>query len=230
MTSYNKMYLIPQLMYDSFLKKTDSSNVNYTRQFNSLDVQDGGKVVIRNDDHNKFCGDNKKKTPSFSNATPPNFSLMNQSRESDGQPSHDASQNHSINQRNQSDFQDGNGTIQGGEENTSSVPPPKPFFYDDFSGENTADGGEGNASLAPPPQPFYGNFSGENNSEFDSHFPIRSRLLNNRETDLNQSFHSATSNLDDMVTLDEVNFTPLFTSEKKMMESRVLACKQMKIR
>ena len=51
MTSYRAMYLIPQMEYDSYvMRATDKF-----RQYNNVDVNDGGKVVIRNDDHIKQC-------------------------------------------------------------------------------------------------------------------------------------------------------------------------------
>lgn len=54
MSNFSKMYLIPQDTYDSFVSKGDKSAVSYTRQFNQFDVQDGGKVVVRNDDNVKI--------------------------------------------------------------------------------------------------------------------------------------------------------------------------------
>lgn len=57
MSSYKTMYLIPQLEYDSYVMRA----ADRFRQYNNVDVNDGGKVVIRNDDHVKQC--NEKTNP-----------------------------------------------------------------------------------------------------------------------------------------------------------------------
>ena len=57
MTSYKTFFLIPQLEYEAHLARTNSKPV---RQVNNVDVNEGGKVVIRNDNNNKSC----PKTPS----------------------------------------------------------------------------------------------------------------------------------------------------------------------
>lgn len=59
--SFNRMYLIPKGAYDAFIAGGDQSNVNYTRQFNNVDVNDGGKLIIRNDDNVKVQKDYQKK-------------------------------------------------------------------------------------------------------------------------------------------------------------------------
>ena len=50
MSLFQQMYLIPKAVYDTFLTKANSRDIQYMRQINNVDVQDGGKVTIRNDD------------------------------------------------------------------------------------------------------------------------------------------------------------------------------------
>ena len=45
------MYLVPKAAYDAFVLKANSGDIQYMRQINNVDVQDGGKVTIRNDDN-----------------------------------------------------------------------------------------------------------------------------------------------------------------------------------
>lgn len=47
------MYAVPKEKYDMFLSGSCKGDVKYTRQINQLDVNDGGKVIIRNDDNIK---------------------------------------------------------------------------------------------------------------------------------------------------------------------------------
>ena len=47
------MYLVPKAAYDAFVLKANSGDIQYMRQINNVDVQDGGKVTIRNDDNIK---------------------------------------------------------------------------------------------------------------------------------------------------------------------------------
>ena len=47
------MYAVPKEKYDAFLAGACKGDIKYTRQINQLDVNDGGKVIIRNDDHIK---------------------------------------------------------------------------------------------------------------------------------------------------------------------------------
>ena len=53
MTNYVRMYAVPKEKYDAFLSGACKGDIKYTRQINQLDVNDGGKVIIRNDDNNK---------------------------------------------------------------------------------------------------------------------------------------------------------------------------------
>lgn len=48
-SSYSAMYMVPKTLYESFLSKSSEGNMRYVRQINNLDVTDGGKVTIRND-------------------------------------------------------------------------------------------------------------------------------------------------------------------------------------
>ena len=52
MANYKTLYLVSKTEYDNFLNGTNSTK--YQRQVNHLEVGDGGKVVIRNDDNYKF--------------------------------------------------------------------------------------------------------------------------------------------------------------------------------
>lgn len=74
-SSYSSMYLIPKSLYNLMLNRASSTTskdslaaaaVNI-RQLNNLDVNDGGKVTIRNDDHYKTGGS----LPSTSSTSPP---------------------------------------------------------------------------------------------------------------------------------------------------------------
>ena len=53
MSSYSRMYVVPQDKYDAFISGSCRGDVKYTRQINQLDVNEGGKVIIRNDDNVK---------------------------------------------------------------------------------------------------------------------------------------------------------------------------------
>ena len=48
MSTYKTMYLISQREYNNLA--SDGAGLNYHRQVNNFDVNDGGRVVIRNDD------------------------------------------------------------------------------------------------------------------------------------------------------------------------------------
>ena len=63
------MYVVPQDKYDAFIAGACKGDIKYTRQINQLDVNDGGKVIIRNDD-------NIKNSRQFSQVTPQNSSTL----------------------------------------------------------------------------------------------------------------------------------------------------------
>lgn len=50
-SSFAMMYMIPKSMYEAFLSKANEGHVRFVRQINNLDVNDGGKVTIRNDNN-----------------------------------------------------------------------------------------------------------------------------------------------------------------------------------
>ena len=66
------MYLVPKAAYDAFVLKANSGDIQYMRQINNVDVQDGGKVTIRNDDNIKNVQPVKKII--LSSSTDPNTS------------------------------------------------------------------------------------------------------------------------------------------------------------
>ena len=73
MSSYVRMYAVPKEKYDAFLAGSCKGDIKYTRQINQLDVNDGGKVIIRNDDNIKktTAPSNQQKIPTPSPPPPP---------------------------------------------------------------------------------------------------------------------------------------------------------------
>ena len=57
------MYAVPKEKYDAFIAGACKGDIKYTRQINQLDVNDGGKVIIRNDDHIKNSAVSREKPP-----------------------------------------------------------------------------------------------------------------------------------------------------------------------
>ena len=57
------MYAVPKEKYDAFIAGACKGDIKYTRQINQLDVNDGGKVIIRNDDNIKNSTVTRQKTP-----------------------------------------------------------------------------------------------------------------------------------------------------------------------
>lgn len=81
MSNYKQMYLVPKPMYDRFLKGgAQNSNPQYLRQINDVDVHEGGRVTIRNDNHIKTV--ERKSSPT------PNQTISNQTRNDDVFASH----------------------------------------------------------------------------------------------------------------------------------------------
>jgi len=80
MTTYKTFFLIPQLEYEAHLARANSKPV---RQVNNVDVNDGGKVVIRNDNNNKACPKTSSGL-SFTHSKPkPNVPVENESVNTD---------------------------------------------------------------------------------------------------------------------------------------------------
>ena len=47
------MYMVPKPLYDNFISRSGENHTRYVRQINNLDVNDGGRVMIKNDNNTR---------------------------------------------------------------------------------------------------------------------------------------------------------------------------------
>ena len=83
MSNYVRMYAVPKEKYDAFLSGACKGDIKYTRQINQLDVNDGGKVIIRNDDNNKRTTNVSRNVASPPSDKPENHSTFETKSEND---------------------------------------------------------------------------------------------------------------------------------------------------